>query len=163
MPRKRNPEAARIEKDYKSKRAKIKSGLRSASAGQASEIRGQSREGMTVTGSQRRSSEAQAAQSELGGKFNLKAKPKSRISSSVAGKRTSTATPHAADSGKLGTKPKSPHAGMTEKYENKGDKKKPLTKAQVARNKARAAALSRAGRKKPKLRRARRKSTPYRG
>lgn len=53
MPRKRNPEAARIEKDYKSKRAKIKSGLRSASAGQASEIRGQSREGMTVVGSQK--------------------------------------------------------------------------------------------------------------
>jgi hypothetical protein len=51
--RKRNPEALRIEKDYKSKRAKIKSGLRSASAGQASEIQGQSREGMSVVGSQK--------------------------------------------------------------------------------------------------------------
>ena len=76
MPRKRNPAAARIEADYKNKKAKIKSGLRSARSGQSSEIRGESREGLTfVKGDQKPDPGAKRRASGEKAKSRIKKKP----------------------------------------------------------------------------------------
>ena len=157
MPRKRSREALRIEKDYKSKKRKIDSQVSSARGGQTGRtyVIDKGRAMGSTTGVQ----QPDPGVAERKRKYAQKpvGRGKSGLSSTIAfSPKPKPATPHVADAGKPGTKPKSPHAGLVEKTDNKGDKKKPLTKAQIARNKARAKAKG--NRKKPKSRRAGRKN-----